>query len=63
MRMTRWKKNATEFEVRLTKSRNRDGSLDQTCRIPGPIAEALGNPTSLKFTLDGDRILVTAGDK
>ena len=63
MGMTRWKKNATEFEVRLTKSRNRDGSLDQTCRIPGPIAEALGNPTGLKFILNGGKVRVTAGDK
>ena len=63
MKMTRWKKNATEFEVRLSRSRNRDGSLDQTCRIPKPITEALENPTSLKFILSGDRILITAGSK
>ena len=61
--MTRWKKNATEFDVRLNKNRNRDGSLDQTCRIPKPITEALGNPTSLKFLVSGDQIFVTAGKK
>ena len=51
--MTRWKKNASEFDVRPNKNRNRDGSLDQTCRIPRPVAEALGNPTSLKFLMRG----------
>ena len=61
--MTRWKKNASEFDVRLNKNRNRDGSLDQTCRIPKPVTEALGNPTSLKFLMSGDQVLVTAGKK
>ncbi len=61
--MTRWKKNASEFDVRLNKNRNRDGSPDLTCRIPKPVAEALGNPTSLKFLMSGDQVLVTAGNK
>ena len=61
--MTCWKKNASEFDVQPNKNRNRDGSLDQTCRIPRPVAEALGNPTSLKFLVSGGQILVTAGNK
>ena len=61
--MTRWKKDETEFEVRISTSKNKDGSESLSCRIPKAIVESLGNPDSLLFKLEKNRILVKAGKK
>ncbi len=56
--MTRWKKDATTFDMKLCFSRNRDGSKTMACRIPKPVLECLGNPQSLRFELEGDDVRV-----
>ncbi len=61
--MTRYKKDAREFDVSLTKSRNRDGSESLICRVPRIIVETLGEPNSLKFLIKSKNIVVTAGEK
>ena len=62
-RMTRWKRGTTEFELKLSYSRNRDGSKSMACRIPKPVLKHLGNPTSLLFVIDEDGVKVTGGNK
>ena len=52
--MTRWKKDTTEFLVKLSF----DGRNSTSCRVPKPILEFLGNPNSLKFTIRGKHIEV-----
>ncbi len=59
--MTRWAKDATEFEVSVNNSRNKDGSYSKTCRIPKPIVEMLRDPSSIKFKIKGRNIVIVAG--
>jgi len=61
--MTRYKKDAKEFDVSLTKSKNRDGSESIICRIPRAVIESLGSPNSLLFRLGRSRVSVEAGTK
>ena len=61
--MTRWKKDAKEFDVRLNKSKNKDGSQSKICRVPKPITDRLNNPSSIKFVIEGRKILVKVGEK
>lgn len=59
--MTRWAKNATEFEVRLYISKNRDGSVSKICRVPTPIQSLLDNPMSIIFVIDGKTVKIKSG--
>ena len=61
--MTRWKKDAKEFDVSVSESKNKDGSQSFICRIPKPIVESLGNPSSLIFKINKGKIVVEAGKK
>jgi len=53
--VTRWKKDAKEFSVKLTF----DGTNSTICRVPKPIIEFLKDPKSLKFVIRGKGIIVT----
>jgi hypothetical protein len=55
--MTRWKKDETEFTVKLTD----DGKNGIICRVPKPIRDRLGSPKSIKFLIVGKKILVEVG--
>ena len=61
--MTRWKKDEKEFDVSLTKSENKDGSQSRICRVPKPITEFLNDPTSIRFVIEGRKIIVRSGKK
>jgi len=61
--LTRWKKDAKEFDVRLSKSKNKGGSQSKICRVPKPIIDRLHDPSSIKFVIDGRKIIVKAGEK
>lgn len=54
--MTRWAKNATVFEIKIHESKNRDTTPSWVCRIPRPVVEALGNPTSLRLYIENGRV-------
>ena len=56
--MTRWKKDATEFEVGVINLTSSNGPASKTCIIPKPIFELLKKPTRLKFKIIGKRIEV-----
>ena len=56
--MTRWAKNATVFQIRLHKSKNRNATPSVVCRIPRPVVEALGNPTSLRIYIENGRAIM-----
>ena len=58
VRMTRWKKDETEFTVGLFVDKSR-GSM---CVVPKPIVDMLGEPDSLKFRIKNKDILVTVGE-
>ena len=57
--MTRWKKDETEFDVKLTD----DGKNSIICRVPKPIIDRLGSPSGIKFVIDGKKIIVEASEK
>jgi hypothetical protein len=58
--MTRWKKDAREFEVGVNYVKGRGYSSS----IPKPIIEILGNPDSLKFVISkGNKIELVAGKR
>jgi hypothetical protein len=57
--LTRWKKDETEFDVKLTN--DYAGSI--ICRVPKPVIEMLGKPESIKFEIHGKKIEVVAGEK
>jgi hypothetical protein len=57
--LTRWKKDAKEFTVKLTN--DYAGSI--ICRVPKPILEMLGKPDRIKFEIHGTKISVVAGDE
>ena len=56
--MTRWKKDATEYTVRLYTSKNRDATPSLVCRVPRPLAKLLGDPSSLKFCVKNGKVSV-----
>lgn len=57
--MTRWKKDAKEFTVRLYSSSNGGGvPPSRMCRVPRPLVEVLGNPKSLRFSISGNKVSV-----
>jgi hypothetical protein len=39
-------------------SKNRDAKPSLVCRIPKPVAEALGNPTSIQFCIEDGKVCV-----
>jgi hypothetical protein len=53
-------KDAKEFNTSLSKSMNKDGSISWICRVPKPIVEKMGSPTSIKFVV-GKKITVEVG--
>jgi hypothetical protein len=55
--MPKWKKNATEFTVGVSYSKEKG---IQT-RLPKPVADALGNPPSITFVLHGRKVQVKGG--
>ena len=55
--MPRWKKNETEFTVRVNADRH-----VRVCRIPKPVIEMLGDPDSITFHMSGNGIAVRAGE-
>jgi len=61
--MTRWAKDAKEFYVSLSKSKNRDGSESLICRIPKPIIDSLDNPDSLLFKMSKNKVFIEVGTK
>ncbi len=52
--LTRWKKDETEFTVKLSF----DGRNSISCRIPKPVLEMLGNPESITFRIKDSKITV-----
>lgn len=57
--MTRWSKDATEYTVRLYKSKNRgDVPHSLMCRVPRPLAKLLGDPSSLRFCIKDGKVSV-----
>ena len=61
--VTRWKKDAREFTVSLNDVKRSNGTRDRTCRVPGPVAEALGEPRKLRFILRRGRVYVEPADR
>jgi hypothetical protein len=60
----RYSKDAKEFNVSLSKSKNADGSVSLICRVPKAIIKLLGEPTGLKFVITSNKkVAVVAGDE
>jgi len=57
--LTRWKKDEKEFDVKITD----DGKNSFICRVPKPILKFLGQPSGIRFVIQGKKIIVVAGDK
>ena len=57
--MTRWKKDETDFPVKLSD----DGRHSVICRIPKPILQFLNNPDSIRFVIEGKKIMIKVGKK
>ena len=57
--MTRWKKDETDFPVKLSD----DGRHSVICRIPKPILQFLNNPDSIRFVMEGKKIMIKVGKK
>lgn len=55
--MPKWKKDATEFEVHVTKHETRGSQT----YLPKPIMDMLGDPDTIKFVVKGKHIEVEAG--
>ena len=55
--MTRWKKDESDFCVRLSD----DGRHCIICRTPKPIIKLLNNPDSIRFVVEGKNISVKRG--
>jgi len=56
--LTRWKKDETEFTVGISYNEKRGIQS----YIPKPIIEFLGEPTTLKFSLKNNKVIITSGD-
>ncbi len=61
--MTRWARDAKEFDVSLTKSKNKGTTESVICRVPVPIFEKLGKPKRLNFKIQGKKIIVEGLNK
>lgn len=57
--MTRWSRDATEFTVSVTFYPHANSSYGN---IPKPILRMLGDPKTIKYTVQKDQILVSSGD-
>ena len=58
--MTRWRKDATEFEVRVAD----DAKGSRFVRIPKPIYELMGRPNRVWFVMAaGGKVVVEVGDE
>ena len=57
--MPKWKKDAKEFTVSI----NYNESRGYQSSIPKPIMEALGDPETLTFMINGNSVKITSGDK
>lgn len=55
--MPKWKKDAKEFTVSINYNKNRGYQSS----IPKPIIEALGDPNTLKFIIQGKVIKIKSG--
>ena len=55
--MPKWKKDATEFEVSVTRHEHRG----YQAYLPKPIMEILGDPDTIKFVLNGKKVEVKPG--
>jgi hypothetical protein len=55
----KWKKDATEFPVRL----NYNPERGIQCFLPKPIFERLGRPQGITFVIKGKKILVVPNNK
>ena len=60
--MTRWARNTTVFQVKLHESKNRNATPSLVCRIPRPLIEMLGNPTSLRLYIEDGRIIMEGAE-
>ena len=57
--MTRWRKDAKEFTVKLYESKNKGGAPSSVmCRVPRPLVAMLGEPKSLRFCVANDKVSV-----
>jgi hypothetical protein len=52
--MGRWKKDETEFIVSVGYNEHRG----YQCYVPRPIMEKLGTPTSIKFIIKDEKIVI-----
>ena len=50
--MTRWAKDTDTFKVKLSNSKNKDGSYSKICRVPKPITEMLREEEFLEFKIN-----------
>lgn len=57
--MPRWKKDATEFVVKVSYEESRG----YQSYVPRPVMERLGNPDALKYSIKGKRIEVSSGER
>ena len=57
--MTRWKKDENDFSVKLSD----DGRHSTIYRMPKPILQFLNNPNSIRFVIEGKKIIIKTGKK
>ena len=57
--LPKWKKDAKEFTVGI----NFNEARGYQSSIPKPIIDALGDPKSLKFIMNGNLIKIVSGDQ
>jgi hypothetical protein len=53
--MPKWKKDEKEFNVSVSYNEHRG----YQCYIPKPIMEKLGNPASIKFFVEDEKIFIS----
>jgi hypothetical protein len=56
--MPKWKKDATEFEVHVTKHETRGSQT----YLPKPVMEILGEPDTIKFVVKNNHIELRPGE-
>lgn len=56
--MPKWKKDATEFEVHVTKHETRG----YQAYLPKPVMERLGEPDTIKFVVKNKHIEIEPGE-
>ena len=57
--MTKWSPGATDFTVAVTTNKQ---AGTRSSNIPKPILVWLGNPSSIRFSIRGDTIVVENAD-